>query len=114
MNQFAYVMINWAAQLPLIIVLAMGIVYALTGWDRHPAASKLGVAGMSLALVVIVPLDTSLVSAILAPLLRGSGGRGLLFMIAFVKALGFAAAWGLMIAAAFHGRSEGTEGGASG
>ena len=103
MSGFGFVLASWAVQLPLVVVLLMGLFYAATNWQKHPNASRYGIWGMVVGLGVVL-FDTSLVSLVLD--LRSGGG---LYLISFVRCCFTALAWGLMLTAAFLGRSGGPE-----
>lgn len=93
-------------QIPVYLVWAVGAVLALLYWKRSPRSSALLLAGLAvLALVSLVGgwLNVALPTA----LVRRQGAAragGLLTVIALVRSLFAAGAWGLILAAVFVDR----------
>jgi len=109
MQTLTFYMANIAVQFPLLIVLVMGLFYAVSNWRKHPAASGNGTWAMGLAVAVIFA-DAGVVHAAVSLVLH-TKGEGLYWVINFFRFAVMALAWGLMIAAAFHERPDESAGG---
>ena len=92
--------ILWA--LPMLAVLATGLVLALTRWERAPRAALC--AGIASGIMLLLMVTGPLVHFALA---RGMGTEGMARgIVAFgvVRSVVTAAAWGLLLAGVFMSR----------
>ena len=98
-----------ATQLPVLVVMIGGIIFAVSNWQKHPRVSRL----TAIALGLLVALN--LVGTVLAfwlPItiyMETNSGTALgltLTIIGFVESLIAAGAWVLLLMAVFKGRSE--------
>jgi hypothetical protein len=98
---------NLAVQLPVFLAWVVGLVLAITRWQRYPRAARLLTA--SLALFLILGVLGGVAQPLLIRWLSRSGALRIGWVLAIyglVRSLIAAAGWGLLFAAVFAGRAS--------
>ena len=94
-------------QLPVLAVLLVGVLLAVTRWSRHPRASALLLAGLAIQLVMgLLGLGLSAVLPWLVGSIPGARVGVILQLVTIVRSLISAVGWGLVLAAVFADRGE--------
>ena len=94
-------------QAPVLLVMLIGLVLALTRWRRHPRASAFLAAGI--AILFLGVLFGAMLNGALPWLASRTGGSrlgALVGAVSLVRSFVTAGAWGLVLAAVFADRAK--------
>lgn len=95
------------SQLPVLAVLLVGVLLAVTRWSRHPRASALLLAGLGVQLILgLLGVGLNALVPWLAAMRSGARIALLLGAYNVVRSLISAVGWGLVIAAVFAERND--------
>lgn len=112
MSMIVSVLTQYVIQIPIFVILIVGIVLAISRWERHPQVSLLALIGLGILLLQRLVggfLNVWLPMRMTTGTMSVTSMGWLMSARNLISALLAAVAYGLIVTAIFRGRNSGAE-----